>query len=443
VAVSVGEMGKTHARLSKRYGRLSLGDWIGLILGFVGLIVVFCLFFIRRHTLEYHLEHTFSIAAPEFFGSALALTDPVPVPGNKIELLENGDAYFPAMLDAIRGAKQTINFAAYIFHSDGVGHQFRDALIERARAGVEVRVLLDGIGSGWGLDNSDVRMLTDAGCKFAYYHPVASWRVDRTNRRSHRRILVVDGKVGFTGGAAFADKWSGHAQDEHHWRDTHLRLEGPIVTELQAAFQGHWVKTFHEGLTGAGQFPALPPAGELKAQVVESHSFSSAPIPMLQAVTFAAAEKRIWITNPYCTPTDDQVQLLVKAVQRGVDVRLLLPGPHNDQPLTQSAGRTAYGKLLEGGVKIFEYQPTMIHAKTMVADGLFSMIGSSNIDSRSSEINEEIDVVIYDAGFGQQLEASFERDLAQSRPYTLEEFRNRSVIERVTEWLAIPFRSQL
>jgi cardiolipin synthase len=223
----------------------------------------------------------------------------------------------------------------------------------------------------------------------------------------------------------------------------HARLEGPIVNELQSAFQGHWIKTFGEALTGAGQFPALPPAGNVKAQVVESHSFSSAPIPMVQAVTFASAEKRIWLTNPYCTPSDDQVNLLVKAVQRKVDVRLLLPGPHNDQPLTQSAGRSAYGRMLEGGVKIFEYQPTMIHSKTMVADGLFSMMGSSNIDSRSSEINEEIDVVIYDEGFGRAMETVFENDQAQSREYTLEQFKNRPLWERITEYLALPFRSQL
>jgi len=203
------------------------------------------------------------------------------------------------------------------------------------------------------------------------------------------------------------------------------------------------VKTYGEALSGAGQFPALTPAGNLNAQIVESHSFSIAPIPLLQAVTFAAAEKRIWIANPYCTPTDDQVELLTKAARRGVDVRLLLPGPHNDQPLTQSAGRTAYGKLLEGGAKIFEYQPTMIHAKTMVADGIFSMIGSSNIDARSSEINEEIDVVVYDENFSREMEAAFENDLAQSRPYTIEEFRQRSLWERTTEWLAEPFRSQL
>ena len=429
--------------LNQRWWKLALAEWIVFSLGFLAIVLVFCLFFIRRQSLEYRLEHTFSVRDPEFFGSALALSDPLPVAGNKIELLNNGDEYFPAMLKAISSAQQSVNFAAYILHSDEVGRQFRDVFCERARAGVQVRILLDGIGSGWSLDNSDVRMMREAGCKFSYYHPTVSWRVDRTNRRSHRRLLVVDGKVGFTGSAGFALKWAGHAQDKKHWRDLQARIEGPLVEKLQWAFEEHWVKTFGETLSGAAQFPLVAPAGDLKAQVVASHSFSMAPIPLVQAMAFAAAEKRIWITNPYCTPTDDQVDLLVKAVQRRVDVRLMLPGVNNDQPLTKSAGRAAYGRMLEGGVKIFEYQPTMIHTKAMVVDGLFSMFGSSNLDARSSEINEELDVVVYDEKFGREMEAIFERDLQQSREYTLQEFKDRSWWERATEWLMLPFRSQL
>lgn len=429
--------------LNQRWWRLAVAEWIGLTLSFVAVVVIFCVFFIRRHTLEYRLEHTFTVRSPEFFGSALALSDPVPIPGNKVELLANGDEYFPAMLKAIRAAEKTVNFAAYILHSDEVGRQFRDAFCERARAGIEVRILLDGIGSSWSLDNSDVRMMRKAGCKFAYYHPTASWRVDRTNRRSHRRDLVIDGKVAFTGSAGFSRRWGGHAQDKDHWRDTQVRIEGPLVAKFQWAFEEHWVKSFGESLSGAGHFPALPKAGELTAQVVASHSFSMAPIPLLQATAFAAAEKRIWMTNPYCTPTEDQVDLLVKAVRRGVDVRLLLPGENNDQPLTKSAGRAAYGRMLEAGVKIFEYQPTMIHTKSMVADSLFSMLGSSNFDARSSEINEELDLVVLDENFGQQMEAVFEKDLRAAREYTLQDFNNRSLWERTTEWLMLPFRSQL
>lgn len=252
--------------LNNRWGKLTVGDWIGLILAFLVIILIFCLFFIRRHTLEYKIEHTFAVRDPEFVGSALALSDPILIPGNKIELLQNGDEYFPAMLEAIRAARQTINFEAYILKSDGVGRQFRDALCERARSGVQVRILLDGVGSGWSLKNSDVRIMENAGCKFAYYHPTRSWRVDRTNRRTHRRIMVVDGKIGFTGGAAFSDRWAGRAQDPDHWRDMQTRLEGPIVAQLQSAFQGHWIKTFREALTGAGQFPPLFPVGDTKAR---------------------------------------------------------------------------------------------------------------------------------------------------------------------------------
>jgi cardiolipin synthase len=440
-------MAKHRARsshwLNDRWWRLAIGEWIALTLSFLAIVLLFCLFFIRRHTVPYHFNHTFAVSDPEFIGSALALANPTLVSGNKIDMLQNGDAYFSAMLNAIHSARKTINFEAFIFYSDAVGDQFRDALCNRAHAGVEVRILLDGIGSGWRLKNSDVRLMKEAGCKFSYYHPTHSWRVDRTNRRSHRRVLVIDGKIGFTGAVGFAEKWSGRAQDKDHWRDAQIRIEGPLVAGLQAAFQEHWVKTFGEALTGGGQFPALKEDGDLKAQVVTSRSFSMAPVPLLEAVAFTAATKRIWITNAYCTPTSDQVEQLVKAVNRRVDVRLLLPGPNNDQPLTKSAGRAAYGKMLEGGVKIFEYQPTMMHEKSMVVDGLFSMFGSSNLDARSSEINEELDVVIYDQKFGQGMEASFERDLAQSREYTLQEFQNRSVWERTTEWLMLPFRSQL
>ncbi|HEY4283354.1 MAG TPA: phospholipase D-like domain-containing protein, partial [Chthoniobacterales bacterium] len=388
--------------LNNELWRLAIGEWIALTLTFLTLVLLFCLFFIRRQTIEYHFEHTFSVADPEFVGSALTLANPVLIDGNKIELLNNGDQYFPAMLDAMRTARKTINFEAFILYSDDTGRQFRDMLSQRARDGIEVRVLLDGIGSGWRLNNSDVAMMKKAGCKFTYYHPTHSWRVDRTNRRSHRRILVVDGKIGFTGGVGFADKWSGNAQDEKHWRDVHAKVEGPLVAELQAAFQEHWVKTYQEALTGAGQFPRLTEAGNLKAQVIASHSFSMAAVPLTQAVAFTAATKRIWITNSYCTPTSDQVQQLVRAVGRGVDVKMLLPGVNNDQPLTKSAGRSAYGDLLAGGVKIFEYQPTMIHEKCMVIDGLFSMLGSSNFDARSSAINEELDVVVYDETFGRE-----------------------------------------
>jgi cardiolipin synthase len=263
------------------------------------------------------------------------------------------------------------------------------------------------------------------------------------NRRTHRRVLVVDGRIGFTGGVGFSDEWQGDADAPKHWREVHARLEGPIVGKLQAAFQEHWFKEVGETLSGKGEFPELPSAGNLRAQVVASHSFSTAPLSLVQAVAFSAAHKSIYITNAYCAPSSSQTRSLVAAVKRGVDVRLLLPGKHNDQPATKAAGRTAYGELLKGGVKIYEFQPTMIHSKTMVVDGIFSVLGSSNFDARSAQINEELDLTIYDEAFGREMQAVFERDLQHSKPYTLEDFEKRSLWERFTEWLMLPFHSQI
>jgi cardiolipin synthase len=400
-------------------------------------------FVIRRQVVKYQPEHTFNVSAPEFFGSAHALGDPLPLGGNKIQLLHNGEQIFPAMLEAIRAAKKSINFEAFIFQSDLAGRQFRDALMDKAKAGVKVRLLLDGVGSGTKLENSDVELMKSAGCEFAYYHPVRSIRLDKLNRRTHRRIMVIDGRIGFTGGVAFADQWLGNADTKDHWRDMHARIEGPLVAKLQGAFQQHWVKETKRALTGEAEFPALAPAGDLKAQVTASHSYSFAPLALTQAVAIAAAEKRIWITNAYCTPTEDQVALLVAAVKRGVDVKLLVPGKHNDQPATKAAGRNSYGDLLEGGVKIYEFEPTMLHQKTMVVDSLFAMFGTSNLDARSSAINEEIDITVHDSKFGKEMEQIFEKDLAKSRLYTLEEFKKRGLWERFSEWVVRPFRAQL
>ncbi len=429
--------------LTNRWLKIPFFVWLmALAIALVGAAII-GFFFIRRGIVEYYPERHFSVSDPAFFGSAHALGDPLPIGGNKITLLNNGDEIFPALLEAIRSAKKSINFEAYIFQSGTVGDQFRDALCERARAGLHVCVLLDGIGAGSKLNNSDVDLMKQAGCKFAYFHPTHSWSFQRLNRRSHRRILVVDGTVGFTGGVGFADVWQGNGDSENHWRDLHARIEGPLVAKLQGAFQQHWIKTGKEVLSGPDEFPALPPVGKLQAQVTASHSFSVAAVPLIQGVSISSADKRVWITNAYCTPSDYQISLLLEAVKRGVDVELLLPGKHNDQPATKSAGRASYGKLLEGGVKIYEYEPAMIHSKTMVVDGLFSMFGSSNFDARSSAINEELDVTVYDPGFGQQMEKVFEADRAQAKPYTIEQFRQRSLWERTVEWLMIPFHSQI
>lgn len=399
--------------------------------------------FKKRAEVHYRLPHQFAVSAPEFFPSAHALARPVPIGGNQIDILKNGDEIFPALLEAIAGAKKTINFEAYIFWSGEIGSKFRDALCERARQGVKVRIVLDGIGSGKKLDNDDVDAMKQAGCEFGYYHPMLSLRFDKGNRRTHRRILVVDGSTAFTGSVGFADEWQGNADSPKHWRDTQIRIRGPLVAALQSAFVLHWAKVKREAIAGSDDFPPLTPAGNLSCQLVTSASFTTAAIPLLYAVAISSATERLWLANAYFMPDRDLVILLVEAATRGVDVRVLVPGPINDVPATKAGGRSVFGDLLRGGVKIFEYQPTMFHHKTLVVDSRFSMLGSTNFDSRSFRVNEELDVTVYDETFAKQMEGMFEEDLTHSKEYTLPDFNKRSLKERLTEQLVQPFRSEL
>lgn len=397
----------------------------------------------RRTEVHYKLPHRFGVADPAFFASALALASPVAIEGNRIDLLHNGDAIFPAMLQAIAGAKKSINFEAYIFWSGAVGSKFREALCERARAGVHVRMILDGMGSGLKLENSEVDQMKAAGCQVEYYHPLHSWRLDKVNRRTHRRLLIVDGRLGFTGSVGFSDFWLGNADAREHWRDTQLRVEGPVVTELQGAFQQHWIRVRSEPLAGDENFPVLAHAGGIRAQLVASTSPQTpAATPLVYATAISAAEKNVWIANSYFVPDDDLVSLMVEAVRRGVDVRVMVPGEINDVPATKASGRKTFGKLLAGGVRIFEYQPTMFHLKAMVVDGIFSLAGSSNLDSRSFQVNEEPDLGVYDREFAGRMEKMYEEDQKQTREYTLDQWMRRSWTERLHEWITTPFRSQ-
>ena len=392
----------------------------------------------------YELPHDFTLSEATFLPSALpgaSLTS-----GNRIDLLENGDAIFPAMLSAIAAARKTVNFEAYIFWSDGTGRRFRDALAERAARGVAVRVLLDAVGStGRRLKAEDVDVLRKAGCRVEFFHAMAPWMVWVVNHRTHRRILVVDGAVGFTGGVGFADPWAGDADSREHWRDTQVRVEGPAVRGLQRAFQENWSEVTGEALVGDEFFPPLPQPGPASAAVVPSSPLAAmSGADRVYAIAIAAASKEIWIANSYFLPDDAASALLVDAVTRGVDVRVLVPSDeHNDVPATKAAGRAAFGKLLAGGVKIFEYAPTMYHLKAMVVDGIFSTVGSANFDARSFHLNEEVNLFVYDAPFARKMEDSFRRDLERSRPYTLEMWRSRPLPKRVGEWLTAPLRGEL
>ena len=392
----------------------------------------------------YELPHDFTLNEATFLPSALP--GAVMTSGNRIELLENGDAIFPAMLGAIASAKKTVNFEAYIFWSDEIGARFRDALAERAAHGVAVRVLLDAVGSpGRRMKSGDVEVLRRAGCRVEFFHSLKPWMLWVFNHRNHRRVLVVDGTLGFTGGVGFADSWRGDADSKGHWRDTQVRVEGPAVRGLQRAFQENWSEVTGEALVGADVYPDLPAAGTTAVAVVPSSPLAAmSGADRVYSISLAAAAKEIWIANSYFLPDDETAGLLIAAVKRGVDVRVIVPSDDvSDVPATKAAGRSSFGPLLEGGVKVFEYQPTMYHLKTMVVDGVFSTIGSGNFDERSFHLNEELNIFVYDGAFASQVKESYRRDLARCRPYTLAMWKARSLKKRVTEWLVTPIRSEL
>jgi cardiolipin synthase len=392
----------------------------------------------------YELPHGFRVTDATFLPSALPGS--TMTAGNRLEILENGDAIFPDMLKAIASARKTVNFEAYIFYSDEIGTRFRDAFIERASHGVEVRLLIDAVGSpGRKFKAGDVDALRRAGCRVEFFHSRKPWMIWVVNHRNHRRVLVVDGTIGFTGGVGFADEWSGNADSPEHWRDTQVRVEGPAVRGLQRAFQENWSEVTGEPLVGDEFFPSLPQAGSASVAVVPSSPLSAmSGAERVYAISLAAAAKEIWIANSYFLPDETTSGLLIAAARRGVDVRIIVPSDtHNDVPATKAAGRASFGPLLEGGVKILEYQPTMFHLKTMVVDGIFSTVGSANFDERSFHLNEEINLFVYDAPFAAMMRERYQQDLSHSHPYTLAMWKHRPLRKRLTEWLVGPIRSEL
>jgi cardiolipin synthase len=277
-----------------------------------------------------------------------------------------------------------------------------------------------------------------------WYHPLRWYTIRRFNHRTHRKILIVDGRVGFSGGVGIADEWQGDADSPNHWRETVARIEGPAVAQMQSAFMDNWVKSRGELLVGLDYFPLLAPCGTHLAQVVKSSpSEGSSAVKLLYIVSIVSAQRSIYIANAYFLPDIDTVRALEGAVRRGVDVRVLVPGEHTDVPIVRLAGRWQYDRLLRRKIRIFEYQPTMMHAKTMVVDGIWSTIGSSNFDERSFRLNDEVNVNIYDEEVASRMEAMFFEDLARSEEIVRRRFRERPWVEKMKEKVAAWFKPQL
>ena len=394
-------------------------------------------------TLERKIEHRYAVSDPQFRREMGVLLGPGIVPGNTVTDLENGDEIFPSMLEAIRGARKTITFETYIYWSGDIGQRFADALAERARNGVAVKVMLDWAGS-IKMDDALLEQIKAAGVEVHQYRPLKWYNLGRLNNRTHRKLLVVDGRIGFTGGVGIADQWEGHAEDPDHWRDLHFRIEGPVVAQFQAAFNDNWIKTTGVVLNGADYFPPLERMGDMDAHMfVASPAGGSESMHLMYLMAIAAAERSIDLEAAYFVPDDLIIKALLAARHRGVRVRVILPGKHIDSETVRLASKAHWGELLLGGVEIHEYQPTMMHNKLLIVDGLMVSVGSTNFDVRSFRLNDEASLNVYDAAFAARMTEVFEADLKPTVRYTHAMWEARPLKEKLVEKFILPIKAQL
>jgi cardiolipin synthase A/B len=394
-----------------------------------------CSYIFSEKRTVYQFDPAYGVDSPQFIRSLDGLGTEM-VSGNQARLLENGDAIFPEMLESIAGARESINLEIYIFDHGSIATRFAAALAERARAGVEVRLLVDGWGSDLGPLEPE---LVAAGAKVRIYKPLKLYSIDRVGNRTHRRILTIDGRIGFCGGIGIDDRWKGDARDPSEWRDTMIRIEGPVVTQLQHVFAQDWVHTTGEVLNGDRQFPAIDPEGSMLAQAIaasRADAISTSKLVLYMAIQ--AARRSIWIENAYFVPDRQIREGLIQAARRGVDVKVIVPGAHTDSPNVRLAAHYHYGELLQAGVAIYEYRPTMMHNKVMAVDQVWSTVGSINFVNRSMKKNAEVNIAVYDRAFAIEVEKMVLADLARCDVLTLAEWNKRGLFDRAGElffWL--------
>jgi cardiolipin synthase len=381
---------------------------------------------------------------PDFARMVEALTVAPLRQGNRVTVLRNGCEIFPAMLEAIRAAERTVNFATYVYWTGSIAPEFAEALSERAKAGVEVNVLLDAVGAAK-MDRSLVEGLQEAGATVAWFRPPKWYTLHKMNNRTHRKILVVDGRVGFTGGVGIAEEWTGNTEDPGHWRDTHVRVEGPAARDLFGGFLDNWAEATQCILSGRDHLPDVRGFEDgVQLQVTRSTAEKgSTDAEHLFYAAIACARERIWLTTAYFAPRRAFVDALCAAVERGVDVRVLTNGPHIDKQLVRRAGHLAYRPMLECGVRIFEYQRTMLHAKVMIVDDRWATVGSMNFDNRSFALNDELNLSLRDRGITAELEKHFLADLDDSQELDLAAWRARPLAMRARELASAAARREL
>jgi cardiolipin synthase A/B len=384
------------------------------------------------------------VADREFLRAAEALTAAPISDGNDVELLVNGDRIFPAFLETIERAERTVDLLTYVYWRGDIARDVARLLSRRAREGVEVNVLLDWVGTAK-MDSALVDEMREAGVCVAKFRPLRPYAIRRLNNRTHRKLLVVDGRVGMTGGVGIAEEWTGDAQDPDHWRDTHVRVRGPVVRHLQGAFAENWLEATGDALVGDGYLPDLDPVGDGgPMQVVRSRAgVGDTNVEALYFLAIESARETLDLTAAYFAPRPAFVQVLCDAAQRGVHVRLLVPGPHIDKEFVRIAGRGAYDALLDCGVEIYEYGPTMLHAKTLCIDGVWSSVGSVNFDNRSFQLHDEATLCVQSERFAGRLTEQFERDLDVSEAIRPGSFARRGLHQRAAERVLTLARREL
>ncbi len=425
--------------------------WMKTLAGIGGVtvagIIITLFFSLGRRPERIAIPYSPSVESPDFMLGLAGVAGAPLRSGGTAKLLNNGDEFFPALHQSLRGAKTSINFAVYIWEKGTPSDELFAILTERAKAGVQVRLLLDGLG-GMKAPEEGIEALEAAGGKVKVFRSARLGRLSRFHKRNHRRTIVVDGSTAFVGGMAVGEKWVGHAQDPEHWRDSMVMVTGPLAATVQSGFVDNWAhvpdddETGGEILIGPAFFPEFQPTaapGEsvaLHTGVASAPSSENHPIRLVFLQTFSAARQKLYIANSYFVPDETIRKAVIDRAKQGVDVRILLPGENTDAKPIRQTSHSYYQELMEAGVKIYEYQPTMMHAKTVVVDGLFSVVGSSNMDVRSKELNQENVLGILDKGFAAELERSYLEDLKSAKQIDLEEWKKRGPVKRFTERLS-------
>jgi cardiolipin synthase len=392
---------------------------------------------------DLHVDLDLPAGSAEFLSTMAGATGVALIPGNKVTLYQNGAEFYPAMLAAIGAAQTSITMEQYIFSAGKVGREFAQALAQRARAGVRVKLLIDAVG-GSAIGRENLRIMHQAGCEVRWFHPIRWYNLHRVNNRNHRKSLIIDGAIAFTGGAGLDDHWLGNAASAVEWRDMMVRLEGPGVVPLQTGFCFNWLETSGEVIAGPQYYPVLDAVGNIEVQaVLSSPKGEMYTASVLYSLAIACARRSISIATPYFVTGPRTLEMLADAARRGVSVKLMTAGTHNDAWWARKNSVRLYGPLLEAGVEIYEYQPTMLHQKTLIVDGIWATLGTANFDHRSFRFNEESMICFCDPDLVDEMQDAFDADLAQCERVRLEPWRGRGLWQRATERFASLLQDQV